>query len=839
MRTITSLILLFFLSPALELAAQVAAAIRCGEVAEKIDDSFWDELRSAADDTHCRKAWVERTASEFLACASVDNTLRFGSALKVKWNAFFDANDAEWGTLGPRMVGAQGETGTIQGGFKRTYLGAGLPTINSTVTVTKTGGRARGVITVCAVDQDGNVTDVQRAEFASGRGTPAPLTFTVPNPSLQTVGVVVDTPAGTRSLSYTVSLTDDYGEVGARVEGIADLHIHQFAERGFGGRMLWGDHRGPKRQALAPEVTSPGSDNLIEYLGSTRGVGTPAQGRLAMLSEEVPSMSLDANVIATLSQMGGAAVGPALVGENNRLTSWSSRNEDGFFQVGGGGAPTFADWPHHADRSHQMAHLSWLRRAHQDGLNLIVVSLVNSPFLCTLMSAFDAYGNVREFDENGNPTGDYVSSGWDCNTKANIDRQLDAAHALDRDIGWYEIAMSPGHARDIINRGNLAVVLSIESDGILNDEFGAGDFEDELLRLRGLGVSTLQIVHERDSRFCGAAPHRDDMEFIQSLRFGPTGFDRDPDTGRNRVGLTGDGEELIDLMIAQGMPIDLAHASVTCRNDVFDRIERHHAGAAGLYDSHTKFEKLLNPTDPDNQIQADAGFIPEGHEREEEFLITEDIIDRYREHEVLVGLRTAAVDVYSAPPRPNGRPGVRNSCPGSARSFAQLVDYATQQQLNIAFGSDVNGLVAQVGPRYGPSRCYAANTPYGQTMPDRVLPEPSGLVVADDESASRSQLGERRGTEQQRNRARARERQRQTNDRELTTDRDNGAVSLAYPRTVQEIDGQNYYRDGMVTIAWLPELYQDLLTLRTPGARRLGDSAESYVQMWERATGQR
>lgn len=80
----------------------------------------------------------------------------------------------------------------------------------------------------------------------------------------------------------------------------------------------------------------------------------------------------------------------------------------------------------------------------------------------------------------------------------------------------------------------------------------------------------------------------------------------------------------------------------------------------GLYDAHTKSQRLLAPGPGENNYGTDV------LNGEKEFLITDNILADYVQHNVLVGLRTAAVDVYDAPNRK-----VDNNCPGSVLSFAQ------------------------------------------------------------------------------------------------------------------------------------------------------------------------
>ena len=231
------------------------------------------------------------------------------------------------------------------------------------------------------------------------------------------------------------------------------------------------------------------------------------------------------------------------------------------------------------------------------------------------------------------------------------------------------------------------------------------------------------------------------------------------------------GEELIDALVSRNMPIDLAHASERARKQIMIRTPKDY----GLYDSHTKFERLMRP-DPG---QKDYG--TPVLDREQEFLIMESILPEYTKHKVLVGLRPTSIDVYDAPGAK-----VPNDCPGSAKSFAQLVQYADDSGLPIAYGTDFNTGVAQLGPRMGPGRCWAARD--------------------DVEGHTERPVGSERA-----------ERKRRGANR------------------VQPIDGTDYYVDGVAHIGWLPELTEDLVFLGAPGARKLRKSAEAYIQMWERA----
>jgi microsomal dipeptidase-like Zn-dependent dipeptidase len=737
--------LLFLSSPAW---ADRSADKVCSDLARKAGRTLWSSVRESGDDLFCRKSWVPGLPDELAACGLWTKTNLFGNKLKNFWNAKF-AREREWATWGPRGISVDWEAGTIRKGFKRSYFGAGLAYSRSTIEVVKEGGLAEASVTACELDHDGNVVGRQQKTFRSGRGgenTSVKMVFEHKNNRI--VGVVVDTPvqlAG-RTFEYRArQLTEPIRNNLPAVKGIADLHVHQMVNVTFGGRMYWGHHSGPVETALAREVVNP------------TGTGfdlSSLDGLLKTIAR--PGASIDANVVFTIA--GGKI------------------SDEGFWRYGGGGYPDFKDWPHHADRSHQQVHISWVKEAHErnrdshSNLQLMVVSLVNNDVLCSVAKMMDPYGNVPLRDDAGKITG-WESRGWGCSDHENVTRQLKAMHEIERQHPWYRIAMTPWHARQIIADGDLAVVVAMETDKPLSSEGNNyGNWEHQLDFYRAMGLTTMQIVHESDSKFCGAAPHRDLMGALQLIHWPLKSID-DLFTSKfeldgnkhNRRGITGEGVKLVDAMVKRNMPIDLAHGSQRCREGIMARV----GTGYGLYDSHTKFESLLG-----GHVRA----------REQEFVITDGILPLYKKHKVLVGLRTASVDVNDAP---GSR--VANNCPGSARSFAQLVQHADRHGLPFSFGTDFNTGVSQLGPRFGAKddRCWAAR----KDLKD---------VITRHTSA------------------------------------DEGPMP-ARARRIKPIAGTNYYTDGLATIGWLPELTVDLIDgLKTPGARKLRDSAEAYLDMWER-----
>jgi microsomal dipeptidase-like Zn-dependent dipeptidase len=161
--------------------------------------------------------------------------------------------------------------------------------------------------------------------------------------------------------------------------------------------------------------------------------------------------------------------------------------------------------PDHTDFGHQQVYADWLKQAHQRGLKLMVVSAVNNEPLCRLLKLLYPDRNRQH----------------ECDDMYNIKRQIQAFHDFQKaHADWYEIAVHPWHARKIINEQKLAVVISVEASNLFGKfPTSAGDFSSQLDDLYALGVRTLQPVHETDSRFAGAAPHRLQFELFQAVKW--------------------------------------------------------------------------------------------------------------------------------------------------------------------------------------------------------------------------------------------------------------------------------------------------------------------------------
>jgi microsomal dipeptidase-like Zn-dependent dipeptidase len=271
--------------------------------------------------------------------------------------------------------------------------------------------------------------------------------------------------------------------------------------------------------------------------------------------------------------------------------------------------------------------------------------------------------------------------------------QLQQAHEFTARNDWAEIALTAADARRIVGEDRLAIILSVEASHIMGD----GDWRPQLDELYELGVRTLQPVHQLNSRFAGAAPHNNIFHIAQYAEnchidedcnlTGSTvtlGFDVDKDC-KNTLGLTDDGKQLIAEMMKRGMLLDVAHMSEKGVGDVRDlAVANDHYP---IYLSHGHFREIMTK-----------------ERQREEKTTPRWIVEVVRQSGGIMGLRTGHEEVNSY-----DKSAVANTCHGSSRSFAQAYDFGRLgMKIPLALGSDLNGFIQQVRPRFGPDACSAS-----------------------------------------------------------------------------------------------------------------------------------
>lgn len=175
------------------------------------------------------------------------------------------------------------------------------------------------------------------------------------------------------------------------------------------------------------------------------------------------------------------------------------------------GWPTFNDWPAAQALTHEGLYYKWLERAWKSGLRIFVTNLVENETLCSLV-----------IQTKGNPTVTFPQLGMrdsPCNEMESAVKQIDYIRDLEQYVdaqeggpgkGWFRIVTSPEEARKVISQGKLAVVLGIEISHLFNCNLtraGAGcdkaEIDAQLKRIYDLGVRQMFPIHEFDNAFGG------------------------------------------------------------------------------------------------------------------------------------------------------------------------------------------------------------------------------------------------------------------------------------------------------------------------------------------------
>ena len=160
------------------------------------------------------------------------------------------------------------------------------------------------------------------------------------------------------------------------------------------------------------------------------------------------------------------------------------------------GWPTFAGWPTNDTNTHQQVYYTWLQRAYDAGLRLVVAQTVEDAPICRIepvrSHSCDETHTIKLEIQELQDLQDYVD-----------------AQSGGPGSGWFRLVRNPRQARKVIEQGKLAVVVGVESSDLFGCSEPAGcdraDVDHGLTKMRRLGVSTLFIAHWVDNAFAGSA----------------------------------------------------------------------------------------------------------------------------------------------------------------------------------------------------------------------------------------------------------------------------------------------------------------------------------------------
>jgi microsomal dipeptidase-like Zn-dependent dipeptidase len=395
----------------------------------------------------------------------------------------------------------------------------------------------------------------------------------------------------------------------------ADLHNHMFGHEAWDGGWFHGRPTGPESEAL-----------------------TPCSGNESFFGDH------------------GSVIHPWLSTKIFKSKDVGTHPKNGY--------PNYLTWPRWDTVSHQQMWEGHLKQAWSSGLRFMIVSFYNNNLICALMRNKATVKTCHDMDA--------------------VDRQFSAyEHFLQghdendpkkpKRSEWVVHASSADEARKALEQGKLVLIPSIEVSDLFPDD--KGDWKKQFQKYYDRGLRTLQIVHQFNNRFAGAALHDKVLGYGQYF-MNKKWFEIQ--NGANQLGLTSEGKELIKIMMDKKMMIDVAHLSEKGVKDIFEltQLDGHYYPT---YNSHTHARTMM-----DN--------VRSTYEKS----TTDHFFDYHQKVGGVIGLRTGNDHTH---PFEDGKI-VPNDCQGSSKSFSQSYLFL-DKKVSIAFGSDLNGFITQMKPRFG------------------------------------------------------------------------------------------------------------------------------------------
>ena len=161
------------------------------------------------------------------------------------------------------------------------------------------------------------------------------------------------------------------------------------------------------------------------------------------------------------------------------------------------GWPKFTYWPKYSSLTHEQVYYKWLERAWLGGVRMFTNLLVDNNVLCEL----------------------YPYKKNSCNEMDGVFLQAQRLHEMERYIdaqaggpgqGWFRIVRDPFEARRVINEGRLAVVMGIEvsvpfdcGEHLEVPHCDAADIKDWVKRVYDLGVRQMELTNKFDNALTG------------------------------------------------------------------------------------------------------------------------------------------------------------------------------------------------------------------------------------------------------------------------------------------------------------------------------------------------
>ncbi len=485
--------------------------------------------------------------------------------------------------------------------------------------------------------------------------------------------------------------------------GWADIHCHPMAQAGFGG-FLAGQMHGP-----------------VEDLGSC------LQKHGWKHSNPLHPMGL---LLNTGNRNDGSLCVPG----------WTEGTPQPGDQFG------FRGWPKFDDLIHIKTHQDWIRRAYDGGLRLMVALVVHNELLAGIaQSPAWAQSDRDTIEPQVQMLREFVVHNKDWCGLAKT--PAEARALVEQNKLAFVLGLETDSINGWINRNSFS-----DDPSQANREAIREQIYPYFEYLRNLGIVQINLVHLSDNAFGGMALYESLSLYNTLTRTGefPSGEDGYHEPGqaqtprpedeqiskpvsvphdlvglldtvtqlvgiplphaltnpgfpvgnRNVRGMTVAGEVALRVAMRLGMVIDLDHMSERCTQRAYEistKVVDHdkyplivaHNGARRM---SPRPQSGSSPFSPGSESRRSPEAWPsEGAKSDKQ-------LGYIKETNGIFGHGTAVPDSRSYGPC-----RVKNDCPGTVKSFAQGYQYVTDKlDMPVALGTDLNVLLAGLGPRFGP-----------------------------------------------------------------------------------------------------------------------------------------
>ncbi len=235
------------------------------------------------------------------------------------------------------------------------------------------------------------------------------------------------------------------------------------------------------------------SEPVVGYIDMHTHLGFPkAMGGLAMAGDSFHPLGIE-HALPDCSYLHGTdGKADMLESQNGGAPSHATA-----------GYPDFTYWPNNSTNTHNQTYYKWLQRAHLNGLKMLVTLVTGNPSFCQVLGTLK-FGQLE----------------GDCKSTDSVHLQTQYIYDLQDYIdaqeggpgkGWFRIVTSPEQARQAISKNQLAVVLGTEYGTLFDcdesNENCTDDYVDqELQKLYDMGIRSIFPIHRFDNAFGGTKP---------------------------------------------------------------------------------------------------------------------------------------------------------------------------------------------------------------------------------------------------------------------------------------------------------------------------------------------